>query len=327
MRTAPRISVAIPVFNEEDTIPELVRRVGATLEGLPGGPHEILFVDDGSSDKTLSTLRAQAERDDRIVIVSLSRNFGHQAALTAALDTVTGDVAILMDGDLQDPPEVIPTFLSAYADGYDVVYAERVNRQEPWWLRLCYFVFYRLIARMSKLRLPLDSGDFSLLSRRVIDELRRAREFHRYLRGLRTWVGFKQTGIAVERPERYAGASKYSMIALTGLALDGIFSFSALPLRLATLMGALAIVLSGGVGVYAVYAALFLDRSPQGFTTQIVTIVFLSGVNLFFLGIIGEYIGRLYDESKARPVYVIDTIRHGSGPPTTKAAAGEHGDL
>jgi len=325
MGTVPRISVAIPVFNEEGNIPELVRRVGATLDGLPGGLHEILFVDDGSSDKTLPTLEVQAETDDRIVVVSLSRNFGHQAALTAALDNVTGDVAVLMDGDLQDPPEVIPKFLSAYARGYDVVYAQRVNRQEPWWLRLCYFAFYRIIARMSKLRLPLDSGDFSLLSRRVIDELRRAREFHRYLRGLRTWVGFKQTGISVERSERQAGASKYSMVALIGLALDGIFSFSALPLRLATLIGALAIMLSGAVGTYAVYAAVFLDRSPQGFTTQIVTTVFLSGVNLFFLGIIGEYIGRLYDESKARPVYVIDNIR-GGGSRSTSRADGVRGD-
>ena len=314
MNTHPRVSVAVPLFNEEEGIPELVRRIGAVLHSLPGGPHEMLFVDDGSSDGTLTALQAEAEKDARIVLISLSRNFGHQAALTAALDNVTGDVAVLMDGDLQDPPEVIPDFLSMFASGYDVVYAERAGRQEPWWLRTCYFVFYRLISRMSKLKMPMDAGDFSLLSRRVIDELRRAREFHRYLRGLRTWVGFRQTGIAVERSERYAGTSKYSIASLVGLALDGIFSFSALPLRLATLLGAIAVVLSSSVGAYAVYAALFLDRSPQGFTTQIVTIVFLSGVNLFFLGIIGEYVGRLYDESKARPVYVIDSIRQGSHP-------------
>lgn len=312
--SAPRVSVAIPVYNEEANVLEVVRRVGAVLDELPGGPHQLLFVDDGSSDRTRALLENSAAADPRVTVVALSRNFGHQPALTAALDHVGGDVVILMDGDLQDRPEAIPDFLAAHARGYDVVYAQRVDRKEAWWLRLCYFVFYRLMGAMSRLRLPVDAGDFCLMSRRAVDELRRASDFHRYLRGLRAWVGFKQLPLPVERAPRHGGRPKYSLLTLIGLALDGIFSFSVLPLRLAVVIGALAISLSGGFGLYAIYAALVLDRSPQGFTAQLLTIVFLSGVNLFFLGVIGEYVGRIYEQSKARPLYVVDTVIGGASP-------------
>jgi polyisoprenyl-phosphate glycosyltransferase len=303
----PQVSLAIPVYNEEAVVPELLRRTTAVLGTLPGGPHEIVLTDDGSSDRTLELLEKAAEKDDRLVVIALSRNFGHQTALTAALDHVTGDVTILMDGDLQDPPEAIPTLLDAYQQGYDVVYVRRINRKEAWWLRLCYHVFYRVLAALSTTQLPLDAGDFGLMSRRVIQEMRRMPEHQRYLRGLRTWVGFPQIGIPIERAARHAGRPKYSPVKLLMLAFDGIFAFSTVPLRAAAILGLGAIGLSVLFSLYALYARIFL-HSPQGFTAIILIVTFLSGVNLFFLGVIGEYVGRVYEESKARPHYIIGKI-------------------
>jgi dolichol-phosphate mannosyltransferase len=307
MTANPRVSVAIPIYHEEAVVPELVRRTSAVLDSLPGGPHEIVFVDDGSSDGTLGMLEAAAERDPRIVVVELSRNFGHQTALAAALDQVSGDVVILMDGDLQDPPEAIPTLVDQYRQGYDVVYAQRVNRKEPWWLRMCYYVFYRLLAALSSIELPLDAGDFGLMSRRVVDEIRAMPEHHRYLRGLRTWVGFRQIGIPVERAARHVGRTKYSPLKLLKLASDGIFAFSIVPLRAAAILGAVAITCSLLFALYSLYAKFWL-HVPQGFTALIFVITFLSGMNLFFLGIIGEYVGRVYEEAKARPHYVVRRV-------------------
>ncbi len=307
-----RISIGIPVHNEEAVVDELLSRLGAVLSRQRGGPHEIVFVDDGSTDRTVELLRDAKVDNAAVVVVRLSRNFGHQAALTAALDHVTGDVAVLMDGDLQDAPEAIPSMLEKHAQGYDVVFAQRASRHEAWYLRFSYGVFYRLIQRLADVKLPLDSGDFSLLSRKVIDTLKRAPERHRYLRGLRSWAGFRQIGVAVPRDTRFGGVSKYSALKLLNLAFDGIFSFSIVPLRAASILGALV---TAGAGVYALYALmvkLLTDQSPLGFTALIVIIVFMSGVQLFFLGIIGEYVGRAYDEAKARPHYVVDEIIRGS---------------
>jgi glycosyltransferase involved in cell wall biosynthesis len=308
MTTTFRLSVAIPLYNEETTVEELLRRVRAVLDAVPGGPHEVVIVDDGSSDATLERLEEAAREDSRLRVVALSRNFGHQAALTAALDHVSGDAIVVMDGDLQDQPEMIPTLLERYRAGFDVVYVRRTRRKEPWWLRLAYHTFYRVLARIADLRLPLDAGDFALLSSRVVAALRRTPEYHRYLRGLRTWVGFRQTALDAERDRRYAGRSKYSLSRLVGLGLNGIFAFSILPLRLAALLGGVAIALSSAFGAYALYAKLVLRRSPQGFTALLLAIVFLSGVNLFFLGVIGEYIGRVYEQVKGRPVYVVRSL-------------------
>jgi polyisoprenyl-phosphate glycosyltransferase len=307
VNTHPRVSLAIPVYNEEAVLPELLRRTKAVLDSIPGGPHEIVLADDGSSDRTMELLHRAAQEDDRLVVIALSRNFGHQTALTAALDHVTGDVAVLMDGDLQDPPEAIPTLLEAYQQGYDVVYVRRINRKESWWLRGCYYLFYRLLAALSSTQLPLDSGDFGLMSRRVIQEIRKMPEHQRYLRGMRTWVGFRQIGIPIERSARQAGRTKYNPLKLLMLAFDGIFAFSTVPLRAAAILGLTAIGLSVLYSLYALYARFFL-HSPQGFTTIILIVTFLSGVNLFFLGIIGEYIGRIYEETKARPHYIIGRI-------------------
>jgi len=270
-------------------------------------------------------VESAACQDSRVVLVALSRNFEHQTALAAALDHVSGDVAVLMDGDLQDPPEAIPQLLEIYLQGFDVVYVRRVKRKEAWWLRFCYWMFYRLLSALSPVQLPLDSGDFGLLSRRVIDEIGRMPEHHRYLRGLRSWVGFKQIGIPIERSARQAGHTKYSPIRLLKLASDGIFAFSIVPLRAASILGGLAIAVSF-LFSYSLYAKFWL-HSPQGFTALIVAITFLSGVNLLFLGIIGEYVGRIYEETKARPHYVVDRVvgrmadRNGDsyGSPTSSA--------
>lgn len=308
MNSAFRLSLAIPLHNEETVLPELLSRTCAVLDQLGGGPHELVFVDDGSTDRTFALLEEASRRDPRIRAISLSRNFGHQAALTAALDHVSGDAAVVMDGDLQDVPEVIPQFVERFHQGYDVVYAQRIRRKEPWPLRLCYFVFYRLMAKLSDVRLPLDSGDFGLMSRRVIDQVRRMPEHHRYLRGMRSWIGFRQTGLPVERAERHSGKSKYSLLRLLKLATDGIFAFSIVPIRAAALLGAAAIGVSILYVLYALYYRFFLQQSPQGFTALIAAVTFLSGVLLFFLGVIGEYVGRIYEETKARPIYVIERV-------------------
>lgn len=306
-----RVSVAIPLYNEELIVPELLARLNAVLDTIQGGPHEIVIVDDGSTDRTLPSLTAAAAHNARMIVVSLSRNFGHQAALTAALDYVTGDVVVVMDGDLQDSPEAITTFLQYHAQGYDVVYAQRVMRKEAWYLRLSYFLFYRLILRLSDIRLPVDSGDFGLMSRRVVDSLRRTPERHRYLRGLRTWVGFRQVGVTVERSKRYAGTSKYGPVKLLRLAADGIFAFSIVPLRAAAATGLCAIVAASLFAAYAIYVRAILHRSPPGFTAIIVVVTFLAGINLLFMGVIGEYVGRVYEEVKSRPPYIVDSVTRG----------------
>lgn len=321
MTAAFRLSVAIPVHNEAIVLPEVLRRVRGVLDRLAGGPHEIVFVDDGSSDHTFELLEEMAHQDPRIIVISLSRNFGHQAALTAALDHVTGDATVVMDGDLQDAPEVIPRFVELYNQGYDVVYAQRVHRKESWALRVCYFVFYRVLSRLSDIPLPLDSGDFGLMSHRAIDQLRRMPEHHRYLRGLRSWVGFRQTGLPVERGKRPSGKTQYSIFRLMKLAADGMFAFSIVPIRVAGLLGAAVMATSLLYVFYALYARFFLQKSPQGFTALIVAVTFLSGVLLFFLGVIGEYVGRIYEETKARPLYIISRVAGGYKVRTRRTVA------
>jgi polyisoprenyl-phosphate glycosyltransferase len=311
---SPRLSIGIPVYNEEAGLSELLRRVRAVLDGLPGGPHEIVLVDDGSTDRTLALADEAAAADPRLVVVALSRNFGHQAALSAALDHASGDAVVVMDGDLQDPPEAIPRFLEEHARGFDVVYATRTDRKEAWYLRAAYWLFYRLLGRLSSPPLPLDAGDFGLMSRRVVDLLRSIPERNRFLRGLRTWAGFRQLAVAVERAERHAGQSKYSFRKLLRLAFDGMFAFSTVPIRAAAILGAGAVLLAFLFAIYSLWAKLFLQEETRGFTALTLLITFLSGVNLFFLGIIGEYVGRVYEEVKGRPLYVVSKVVR-KGPP------------
>jgi len=310
--TPLRLSVAVPIYNEAQLIPELLRRLTGVLDRVAGGPHEIVIVDDGSTDGSREALLRAAATEPRLIVVTFSRNFGHQAALSAALDHVTGDAVVLMDGDLQDPPEAIPDLVRTHLDGYDVVYAQRVRRKEGWLLRFCYATFYRILAHLSNVQLPVDAGDFGLMSRRVVDQLRKAPERHRYLRGLRAWAGYRQIGIAVERSARAGGESKYSVAKLVALACDGFFSFSVAPLRAAALLGVGAILLSTLFALYSIAAKFLLNRSPQGFTAVIVVMVFLSGTNLLFLGLLGEYLGRVYEEVKRRPLYVVDQVVRGT---------------
>jgi len=303
-----RLSVGIPVYNEEDVIPELLDRLMRVIDALPGGPHQVVLVDDGSSDGSRRLLTSAAERDPRINVVVLSRNFGHQAALGAALDHADGDTLVLMDADLQDEPEVIPTFVREYEKGAQVVYARRASRQEGLALRIAYDVFYRIVTALSEVTLPRDAGDFGLISAPVIQALRQLPEQQRYLRGLRAWVGFRQVGVDVERPARFAGKPKYTAWRLVKLALDGICSFSVAPLRAAALTGLLAICAAAAFSIFAVYVRVVSGAAPQGFTASLIVMTFLAGVQLFFLGVMGEYLGRVYGESKKRPAYVVADV-------------------
>jgi len=289
-------------------IPELLSRLMKVLDSVAGGPHEVVFVDDGSADASRSLLIEASRQDPRIRLIVLSRNFGHQAALGAALDHVTGDAVILMDADLQDEPEVIPEFVKHHQAGADVVYARRATREEGWVLRASYRIFYRIIAAMSEVHLPRDAGDFALLGAPVLKAMRQLPEQQRYLRGLRAWVGFEQVAIDVQRAARFAGKPKYTAWKLIKLALDGICSFSVAPLRAAAGAGLLAIAAAGVFALYAVYVRLASGAVPEGFTASLLVMTFLAGVQLFFLGVIGEYLGRVYGETKRRPAYVIARI-------------------
>lgn len=302
----PDLSVVLPVFNEEENVRELHRRLTESLgkAGLAAG-YELVFVDDGSSDRSVALL-AELGRDDRSVrLIRLSRNFGHQAAITAGIDHARGRAVALLDADLQDPPELLGDMLARWRDGADVVYAVRTKRKESWLKRTAYHTFYRTFRWLSNTAIPLDSGDFCLMDRRVVDELRRLGERNRFLRGLRSWVGFTQVAFPYERDARFGGEPKYTWRALVGLALDGILSFSAVPLRLATVLG--MIVLTVGV-VYLAYTLsfyFFVGVAPQGWTSLIVLLLLLGGGQLVLLGTIGEYIARIYDETKRRPNYVV----------------------
>lgn len=301
---ATQLSVVIPIFNEEETLPELHRRLRDVLESLEIS-YEAILVDDGSQDGSSAILKKIAEEDPRFKAIRFSRNFGHQAALYAGLRRALGDAVILMDGDLQDPPEVIPQLIEEWRQGSDVVFAVRRNRKESLAKRLAYAWYYRFLSRLAYVPIPLDSGDFSLMSRRVADLLRNMPERNKFLRGLRSWVGFRQTAVEYDRDGRFAGSSKYTLAKLVRLALDGLIAYSYVPLKLSYLLGGIVALLS-----FALAFAYFLQRIlsdqyiPQGFTTLAILVLFLGGIQLIALGLIGEYIGRIYDEVKRRPEYV-----------------------
>lgn len=309
---AATVSVVVPVFNEEATLDALVVRLERALEGA-GLDYEVVFVNDGSRDRSAEMLRAHHARNPRLKCIMLSRNFGHQVAVTCGLDHAQGDAVIVMDGDLQDPPEVLPGLIARWRDGFDVVYAVRRRRKEGWAKVLAYKAFYWVLNRVSYLDIPLDSGDFSLMDRRVVDLLAAMPERNRFVRGLRTWVGLRQTGFEYERDARYAGESKYSFTKLLRLAFDGLVSYSFAPLRLVSNLGMLVSLSALLYMVYLLAARLFGDMTIQGWTSTVVIVLFLGGIQLLSLGIIGEYIGRIFDEVKQRPQYVIgDSL--GVGP-------------
>jgi glycosyltransferase involved in cell wall biosynthesis len=303
------LSVVIPIYNEEDTLPELYRRLTHVLsQNLVELAYEMVFVNDGSTDASIQVLMKLHADDPAVKVINLSRNFGHQAAITAGLEYVKGEVVICMDGDLQDPPEIIPTLLARWRDGNDVVYAVRRVRKEGFIKRTCYAAFYRLLRSFSKVSIPLDAGDFALMDRRVVDCLNNLPERSRFIRGLRTWIGFRQTGVQYERERRFAGTTKYTWAKLIKLAVNGLLSFSAIPLRIATAFGFMISFFSLLAIIVVLYFKLFTDEAIPGWTATVIPILFLGGIQLLSVGILGEYIAQIFDEVKQRPVYLVNDI-------------------
>jgi dolichol-phosphate mannosyltransferase len=300
-------SIVAPAVNEEDALPHFYDRVVAVMEQV-GEPFEVVLVNDGSSDSTFRVMRALHERDPRVRVVDFSRNFGHQIAISAGLDYARGDAVIIIDSDLQDPPEVIPQLIARWKAGAEVVYAQRARRTGETRFKLwTAAAFYRLIARITSVEIPRDTGDFRLLDRRVVETLVTMREHHRFMRGLSAWVGFRQEAVSYDRHERFAGTTKYPLRKMIRFALDAITAFSYAPLQLATSFGFLLAALSL-VGIIVAIIVRVFGGAIQGQGTTLIVVLFLGGIQLIFLGIIGEYLGRIYDEVRARPLYIVREV-------------------
>jgi dolichol-phosphate mannosyltransferase len=299
-------SVVAPIFNELDNLPELYRRVKEVMDQT-GESWELVLVDDGSVDGSTDRIREYAQLDQRVRPVIFARNFGHQIAVTAGLDYSRGQAVVIIDSDLQDPPEVILDLIAKWREGYEVVYAIRSEREgESWFKLMTASVFYRLIYQITDVKIPLDTGDFRLLDRKVVNVMTQMRERHRFLRGMSVWVGFNQTGVKYRRAARYAGETKYPFKKMFKFAWDAVTSFSYLPLQIATYLG----FISAGISIFAIpiVAYMRITGSQEAFAgqaTTLIAVLFLGGVQLISLGILGEYVGRLYDESKGRPLYIV----------------------
>lgn len=304
---SPRItySIVAPIFNEAESLPQLFQRIKKVMTAS-GESWELILVDDGSTDGSTEGIRRLAQRDRHVRPVIFARNFGHQIAITAGWDYSRGDAVVIIDADLQDPPEAIPELARKWKEGYDVVYAVRSEREgEGWFKRLSASLFYRLIYRITDVRIPVDTGDFRLMDRKVVDVLKTMRERHRFPRGMSAWVGFKQIGVHYKRSPRYAGVTKYPFRKMLLLALNAITSFSYFPLQVATYFG----FFSAGIAILAIPIVVYLRMAgiPQftGQATTLIAVLFLGGIQLISLGVLGEYIGRLYDEAKGRPLYIV----------------------
>ncbi len=301
----PVLTIIAPVFNEREILPELHRRVAAVMDEL-GEPWELLIIDDGSSDGSTEQIRELAAKDERVHPIIFARNFGHQIAVTAGLDYARGDAVVIIDADLQDPPEVILEMVAKWREGYEVVYAVRAEREgESWFKLFTASIFYRLIFRITDVKIPLDTGDFRLMDRKVVNVMNSMRERDRFLRGMSAWVGFRQIGVPYRRAARFAGTTKYPFRKMLKLALNAITGFSYFPLQMATYIGFIAAGLSilmipVVIIMRAITAAQFLGQA-----STLVAVLFLGGVQLISLGILGEYIGRIYDEVKGRPLYIV----------------------
>ena len=303
-------SIVVPVFNEEDSVESLFQRLGAVVNKIPQYRWELVLVDDGSSDKTIEVIQKHRTLFPGTVrLVEFSRNFGHQPALLAGLKESSGQVVIVIDADLQDPPELFSSLLEKYEQGCDVVYAVRRSRQEVFFKRWAYNSFYRFMDMMTDIRIPLDAGDFGLVTRRVAQLLVEYPDKDLFLRGLRSWAGFRQAGLEYDRPKRAAGETKYTFSKLLKLAGSGIFGYSSLPLRFSTLLGFFAILLCVVYGIYAVVGKLVYNSNPPGWTSLVLVVLFLGGVQLISVGILGEYIARIYKQIQPRPHYVIKESR------------------
>ncbi len=301
-------SIVIPVLNEEKVLNELYKRLTKVMTDI-GESYEIIFINDGSTDNSLKIMKQLQTHDKRIKIIDFSRNFGHQIAITAGIDFTSGDAVITIDADLQDPPEVIPNLIKKWKEGYEVIYGIREKRKgENFFKKITALIFYRLINKMTMINMPPDSGDFRLIDKKVVNNLKNIRENNRYVRGLTYWIGFKQIGVPYERDKRFAGKSKYPIKKLFKLAYDAIFSFSNFPLKIATYFGFIVSFLSFLYLIYALIIKLFTNSVIHGWTSLMISILFLGGVQLICLGIIGEYIARINDEVKKRPLYIIKEI-------------------
>lgn len=309
-RIVPVLSAVVPVFNEEDGIPELHRRLRAAL-GTAGLPFEIVLVNDGSRDGSAAVLDAVSDGDPAVTVVHLSRNFGHQAAVAAGLAHATGQAVVVLDADLQDPPEIIDSLVEQWRAGYQIVYGQRIKRQaDPITKRVLAWMYYRVVRNLADVDIPTDAGDFCLMDRSVVDVLNAMPERNRYIRGLRAWVGFRQTAVPFERAERFAGERKYTFRQSLRLALNGIFSLSRAPLQLATWCGAIVSLVSFALGIWFLIRKLTVGYPVQGWASIVIIVLFLGGVQLITIGVLGEYLGRVYDEVKQRPLFLVGRVSH-----------------
>ena len=301
-----KISIVIPVYFEEKIIAVIYSRLKDILSKISYN-YEIIFIDDGSKDRTLELLRGIAKKDKTIKIISFSRNFGHQVAITAGIDEASGDAIIIMDADMQDPPEVILEMLVKWEEGFGVVYAKRKTRYgESFFKRTTARIFYRLLNKLTEVHIPLDTGDFRLIDRKIKYDLLKIREKNRFVRGIISWIGYRQTFVEYDRQQRYAGETKYPLSKMIKFAFDGITSFSVFPLKVALNIGFFSIIIALFLLFYALFSFIFLPRvTLPGWTSTLIAIVFFGGVQMFTIGIIGEYIGRIFEESKNRPLYII----------------------
>ena len=301
----PTLSVVAPCFNEEGVLHELYRRISQVLDGS-GESWELVLVNDGSRDRTPEIMRELHAQDERVKVVDFARNFGHQIAVTAGMDYARGDAVVLIDADLQDPPELILEMLAKWREGYEVVYAIRAERKgETWFKEFTAKMFYRIIYKITDIDIPMDTGDFRLMDRKVVNALKTMHEKHRFMRGMSVWVGFRQTGVKYVRAERYAGETKYPLKKMLKFAMDGITSFSYFPLQLATYIGFVAALLAVLGIIVTIILRLSGSHAFFGQATTLVSVLFLGGVQLICLGILGEYLGRIYDEVKGRPLYIV----------------------
>uniref|UniRef100_A0A7V4TIC4 Glycosyltransferase n=1 Tax=Candidatus Caldatribacterium saccharofermentans TaxID=1454753 RepID=A0A7V4TIC4_9BACT len=304
-----RFSVVIPVFNEEEVLPETYRRLTGVMEEL-SEPYELIFVNDGSKDRSPEILDDLARKDPRVRVIHFSRNFGHQAAITAGMDYARGEAVIVIDADLQDPPEVIPEMVAKWREGYEVVYGKRAKREgETFFKRFTASFFYRFLRAMTDIDIPLDTGDFRLMDRKVVEVMRLLREKNRFIRGLVAWVGFRQAALEYVRHRRFAGTTKYPLRKMLKLAWDGITAFSNKPLKIAAYLGFALSFLSFVYLLVIVVTKLLGKSTVPGWASLAVINLFFSGIILIILGIMGEYIGRIYDEAKNRPLYIVDRTR------------------
>jgi dolichol-phosphate mannosyltransferase len=301
------LSIVVPVYNEADGIDAFYARTRRAVESVPGLDYEMVFVDDGSRDVSFAKLAALSRADERVVVLKFSRNFGHQIAITAGLDHARGDCVVIIDSDLQDPPEVIPQMVEKWREGYDVVYGVRAAREGESAMKLLTAdLFYRVLHRLTNVEIPMNVGDFRLVSRRAADQLRAIRETDRFVRGLVSWIGFRQTGVEYVREARFAGETKYPYRKMIKFALDGLTSFSTVPLRVATLLGYTASLFSF-LYLISVFAQKWAGITVSGWATIMVGMLFLGGVQLICIGIVGEYVGRIFAETKHRPLYIVES--------------------